>query len=87
MSKEKPAVKPKAEVVSDLPAVDKADFDMNDAMAHAAKEVPTIDDRLVANVGSEKMYGKVKAFAQVEYDVRDAKGEVIGTRTALRIDH
>lgn len=84
---EKPVAKPKAEVVSDLPGVDKEDFSEADAQAHADKSIPIIDDKFVANLGSEKMYGKVKAFSQVVYDVQDKQGNIIGTRTALRIDH
>ena len=82
---------PKA-VESDLPAVDKADFSDADAAAHAAKDVPQIDDKFVSNLGSDsKQYGKVQSFQVIKYDRRDGKGEIMegekGVGTHLRIDH
>lgn len=75
-------------VVAGPKAVNAKGFSLEDAKAYAKKDIPQIADEFVANLGNDqKMYGNVQSFQQVAYDVKDHRGEVIGSRTCLRIDH
>lgn len=44
-------------------------------------------DEQVNQIGQQSNYGKFQRVSEVPYPVHDRKGEVVGERTCIRIDH
>lgn len=64
-----------------------------EALLARAKEIvegeapAQILDEQVNQIGQASNYGKFQKVSEVPYPVHDRKGEVIGERTCIRIDH